>query len=143
MTETENIMSDYIEKVCEILEIEIPNVSYDTSNFSSDTMLAQVCPEEYTLYLKKLEKVNFDGLFILAHELRHLWQYKYNFELLEKYQSREKYSSIDEYNLQPAEIDANAFGGVVMVTFFKRKPTFDSLSETVKNKIYEKMEEWK
>lgn len=81
MIEAENIIFDYIEKVCEILEIEVPNISYDASNFSSGTMLAQVRPEDYTLYLKKLKKVDCDGLFIIAHELRHLWQYKYNFKL--------------------------------------------------------------
>lgn len=49
--------------------------------------------------------------------------------------------SIEEYNLQIAEIDANAFAGLVMIDFFHIRPLFKNLSARVKNEIYGRMEE--
>ncbi len=49
--------------------------------------------------------------------------------------------SVEEYNLQTAELDANAFAGIVMVDFFHLKPLFEGLSDPVKAKIHKRMEE--
>ena len=48
--------------------------------------------------------------------------------------------NIDEYNLQLAELDANAFGGLVMIKWFNLKPLFIGLSDCVKNNIYKYMD---
>ena len=48
--------------------------------------------------------------------------------------------SIEEYNLQIAELDANAFAGLIMIEFFHIKPLFEGVSDSVKSKIYKRME---
>ena len=136
------MIQDYIENICDILNIATPKVSYDTSNFTTTTMLAQINPSGNTIYLKKYYKSNIDLLFSIAHELRHAWQIKYNKNLYsKKYKPVELCASIEEYNLQLAEIDANAFAYIVMVDFFQIKPLFHGMSNTVKSKIIERVNE--
>lgn len=136
------MIQDYIEDICNILNIPVPKISYDTSHFHSNTMMAQVDSSGKTIYLKKYNKPNFDQLFSIAHELRHVWQIKYNEKFyLETYKTIDLCSSTEEYNLQPAEIDANAFAYIVMVDFFQRQPLFHGLSENVKVKIMERVNE--
>ena len=136
------MIHDYIEDICNILNIPVPNISYDTSHFHSNTMMAQVASTGKAIYLKKYNKPNFDQLFSIAHELRHVWQIKYNEKFyLETYKTIDLCYSVEEYNLQPAEIDANAFAYIVMVDFFQRQPLFHGLSENVKVKIMERVNE--
>lgn len=49
-------------------------------------------------------------------------------------------SSIEEYNLQIAEIDANDFAYIVMVDLFGMKPLFHGLSDNVKSRILDRVE---
>lgn len=66
------MINDYINDICDILDISIPSISFDTSNFPTDTMIAQCSPNGSTIYLKKYEKPNPDQFFAIAHELRHI-----------------------------------------------------------------------
>ena len=136
------MIQDYIEDICNILNIPVPKISYDTSHFQSNTMMTQVDSSGKTIYLKKYNKPNFDQLFSITHELRHVWQIKYNEKFyLETYKTIDLCYSVEEYNLQPVEIDANAFAYIVMVDFFQRQPLFHGLSENVKVKIMERVNE--
>ena len=132
---------DFINDICNILNIPTPSVSFDTSNFSTDTMMAQCSPDGSTIYIKKYDKPNPDQLFSIAHELRHVWQIQIDKEhYFSEYKSRELCASTEEYNLQLAEIDVNAFAGIIMEEFFHLKPLFNGLSDSVKSKIYKRME---
>lgn len=134
---------NFVQDVCEILEIPVPEISFDTSCFLTKTTLAQINISNNTIYMKKIDKPNPDQFFAIAHELRHMWQAQNNKELyFSSYKTSNLCHSIEEYNLQLAEIDANAFAGVIMTEFFRLKPTFDNLSESVKDKIYERMKLW-
>lgn len=138
------MIDDFIHEICEILNIPTPSVSYDTSHFSTETMQAQFHPASNTLYLKKAETVNPDQLFCIAHELRHSWQIKKDESLyFSSYKTVEKCPSVEAYNLQLAELDANAFATIVMTDFFHLKPTFERVSDLVKTKIFERIEELK
>lgn len=75
------MIQEFVSTICEILNICIPFISYDTSNFQSDTMMAQCSQDGSTIYLKKYDKPNPDQLFSIAHELRHIWQIKYHHDL--------------------------------------------------------------
>ena len=131
----------FINDICDILNISIPSVSFDTSNFPTDTMMAQVNPSGDTIYLKKYDKPNPDQLFSIAHELRHIWQMQNDEKLyFSTYKPVDLCSSIEEYNLQIAELDANAFAGLVMIDFFRLKPLFEGVTDSVKSKIFERME---
>lgn len=109
----------FINDICDILDISAPSVSYDTSNFPTDTMMAQCSSDGSTIYLKKYDKPNPEQLFSIAHELRHIWQIHNNEQLyFSSYKPIDLCSSVEEYNLQIAELDANAFASIVMVDFF-------------------------
>lgn len=134
------MIQDYIEDICDILNIPVPQFSYDTSHFHSSTMMAQVDSAGKVMYLKKYSKPNFDQLFSIAHELRHVWQITYYQEkYFYNYKTMDVLKSVEEYNLQPAEIDANAFAYIVMADFFGVKPLFQGLSDIVKSQIMERV----
>ena len=131
---------DFISNICDILDIAIPSVSFDTSNFSTDTMMAQVDLSGKQIYLKRHGKPNPDLLFSIAHELRHIWQMQHDRALyFSSYRPVQELASIDEYNLQLAELDANAFAGLVMIDFFQLEPLYEGLSDFAKTKVYERM----
>ena len=84
--------------------------------------------------------MNPDQLFAIAHELRHIWQMNDRERYLSDYKIVDQCSSCEEYNLQIAELDANAFAGLVMIDFFHLKPQFDDVPESIWSKIYEQMD---
>lgn len=131
----------FINDICDILNISVPSVSFDTSNFPTDTMMAQVNPSGDTIYLKEYDKQNPDQFFSIAHELRHIWQIQNDEQLyFSTYKPIDLCTSVEEYNLQIAELDANAFASLVMVDFFHLQPLFKGFSVSVKAKVYERME---
>lgn len=111
------MIQQFIFEICDVLNIPVPSVSFDISNFSSDTMMAQVNSAGDTIFLKEYDKSNQDQLFSIAHELRHIWQIKNNQELYLSDYKTVDIIGVEKYNLQPAEIDANAFASIVMVDF--------------------------
>lgn len=126
------MIEEFITDVCDLLDIEIPKISYDISHFLTKTTLAQCEPDANTIYLNKVDKPNPDYVFSIAHELRHIYQYQTDRQFyLSEYKPSNKCSSIEEYNLQIAEIDANAFASIVMTDFFSMKPQWNGLSENV------------
>ncbi len=138
------MIHDFINDICDILGIDPPEMSNDTSHFLSDTMMAQCDPSGSTIYIRPCEKATPDQFFAIAHELRHVWQLKTNKErYISDYKPIDLCGSVEAYNLQKAEIDANAFAGLVMIDFFHIKPLFQGLPDSVKSKIFERMEELK
>lgn len=132
---------DFINDICDILNIPAPSVSFDISNFQTDTMMAQCKPDGSVIYIKKITKPSMDYLFSIAHELRHIWQIQNDEGLyFSTYKPIDLCTSVEEYNLQIAEIDANAFAGLVMIDFFRLKPLFEGVPDSVKAKIFERME---
>lgn len=110
-----DLIDDFIDDICDFLVIPKPKISFDTSMFKTSTTLA-MCDLD-TIYIKKIDKPNPDLLFSIAHELRHMWQLK-NHENDYFTDYRQSFEiGTEAYNLQPAEIDANAFASVVMVDF--------------------------
>jgi Zn-dependent peptidase ImmA (M78 family) len=104
-------------------------------------MLAQCDPEHNMIFVRKKEKPDPDYMFAIAHEIRHIWQHKKDAALyFSNYKTSETCENIDEYNLQLAELDANAFAGIIMTDVFGLKPKFNGLSDIAKNKTFEHME---
>lgn len=135
------MVKEFITDVCEILKINKPIISYDTSSFETDTMMAQCSSDGSTIYLKKCDKPNPDQFFAIAHELRHVWQIKSDKDFyLSNYKTIDQCDSLEDYNLQIAEIDANAFSGLIMIEFFNIKPLFQNLPDSVKAKIHKRMD---
>lgn len=135
------MIQEFISDICGILNIPVPSVSFDISNFPTDTMMAQVDSSGNTIYLKKYDKPNPDQLFSIAHELRHIWQIKnYNDLYFSNYQTVENIG-IEKYNLQSAEVDANAFASIVMVDFFHLQPQYKGLPNYVVSAIKKRINE--
>lgn len=126
------MIEEFITDICELLEIEVPKISYDTSHFPTKTTLAQCEPTANIIYLTKIDKPNPDHVFSIAHELRHIYQYQTDEKIyLSGYKPSNKCVSVEEYNLQIAEVDANAFASIVMTDFFSMKPQWNGLSDRV------------
>ena len=126
------MIKEFITDVCELLEIRVPKISYETTHFATKTTMAQCKPETNTIYLNKVDKPNPDYVFSIAHELRHIYQYQTDEEFyLSGYKPSNKCSSIEEYNLQIAEVDANAFASIVITDFLSLKPQWYGLSDKV------------
>ena len=133
-------ISKFISEVCSVLDIEHPKIEYKPQDFfPTATMLAMCDTEKSVVYVRHSEDITPDLLFSIAHELRHCWQIKNKPEMLDGYRESQDLT-VEEYNLQPAEIDANAFAGAVMVDFFGIKPLFQGLPDNVRDRIYAKME---
>lgn len=134
------MIEEFITDICDLLDIKVPSISYDTSHFQTKTTMAQCEPINSVIYLNKLDKPNPDYLFAIAHELRHIFQYQDNeIFYLSKYKTSDKCSSIEEYNLQIAEVDANAFASIVMVEYFRMQPQWNGLSNKVIDAINDRI----
>ena len=134
----ENKIIEFINIIADDLGIDSPPVSVDASGFKTKTGLAYC--DGSTIFLRSAELV--PELFLaLAHELRHLWQIKNNKAFYFSNYKDNSILDIEAYNLQPAEVDANAYAAAVMVDFFSIKPLFQGLPESVVDAIYSRIDE--
>lgn len=101
------------------------------------TQLAAADPEKWCVYIRAGIKDERDIAFALAHEARHLWQAKNGVV----FDGGRKQSDLDEYNLLPEELDANAFAAAYMLVEYSVRPLFEGLSEEVRALIYERAED--
>ena len=134
------MIEEFITDICKLLDIQVPSISYDTSHFPTETTMAQCELTSNTIYLNKLDKPNPDYLFAIAHELRHIFQYQADEQFyLTNYKTSDNCSSVEEYNLQIAEVDANAFASIIMVEYFHMQPQWNDLSDKVISAINDRI----
>lgn len=124
--------SEFIEIVCSNLKITKPIVE-EVLFLHTPTQLAEYVPADNVLKYR-MGKIPLDAMFSIAHELRHIWQMKNCPEIFQNYINSTD-TDIEQYNLQSAEIDANAYAMVIMESGFGITPQFKGLSEKVKKKI--------
>lgn len=129
------MVDEYIKDVCDILDIQPPLVSFDTSKFATDTMQAMCDPSGKVIYIRRKKNPDADYMLAIAHELRHIWQITQNPDLLKGYRPINMMESLEAYNLQPAEVDANAFAAMVMADFFHLSPQWQGMSQKVVDAI--------
>lgn len=126
------MIEDFITDVCELLDISTPTISYNASHFATKTTIAQCDVKNNIIFLNEADKLNPDYLFAIAHELRHLFQYQEDEKFyLSDYETSDNCVSVEAYNLQIAEVDANAFAGIIMIQYFHLKPQWNGLSDKV------------
>ena len=126
------MIEEYITEICELLNIPVPSISYDTSHFPTETTIAQCELNNNIIHLNKIDKPTPDYLFAISHELRHIFQYQDDEQFyLSNYKTSDNCSSIEEYNLQISEVDANAFASIIMVEYFHMQPQWNGLSDKV------------
>lgn len=133
------MIEQYINDLCDELDIDVPEVSHDTSIFRTDTTMA-FCDGD-KIYLRSKKENDPDLLFSIAHELRHLWQIKNDNEFyFSNYKSSDELNT-NSYNLQPAEVDANAWASIVMSDLFHLKPLYEGMSYRVITAIQKRIQE--
>lgn len=132
-------IDDYIDYVCNILEIKKPKVTFTDDKLRS-TMMAGLDPINNKMIVKADMEL-IDALFAIAHELRHMWQHQYNAGYFFNDYKANTELSTEEYNLQPAEIDANAFGMVMVEEITSVSPLFEGFSPQLVNKIQQRADD--
>ena len=133
------MINKFIEYTCKVLQIKPPIISYNESNFPTASMKAYYDSTQKTIFLRKFDSLNPDILFAVAHEIRHIWQLKTNEKFYFANYKQNSKESLEDYNLQIAEIDAHAFAALLMMNNFGIKPLFNGLPDTVKSKIDERI----
>ena len=128
----------YCEIISNILEIPLPNLIYNDTELSG-TQLARISIDEENkttdIYLRENYESPLDFYFTIAHELRHLWQMNSpDIEnLYEQYKPSDELT-LEEYNDQFLETDANAFAVLIFEVLLGIGINIDILNSVAVNK---------
>lgn len=135
------MIEEFIEEICDILDIDIPEIEYKDF-LGSDTMLAACTEDRDTIFIKNTLNPSPDLYFAIAHELRHMWQFLVDYDYyFGDYKQSNECPNLEIYNMQPAELDAHAFATIVLEDFFNLTPQFNGMSEKVKEQIFKRVDE--
>ena len=130
----------YISDVCKNLGIKCPTVIYN-SNLQTATAMSQYNLDRNELMISPIDNLSPDSLFAIAHELRHAWQKQDDPEwFFANYKPRTELDN-ESYNLQFAEIDANAYAAIVMENIFHLSPQWNNLTDRVIFEIERRMDQ--
>lgn len=126
-----DLIIENIELFSDALDIDIPAVvfSTDKNDYTTPTQRAGYDMNTETLYIRS-EDFNPDMLHVICYELRHMWQMKNRPDMFDDYKQSDAIG-VNEYNLQPAEVDANAYAVVAIEYCYKIRPTFNALGVEV------------
>ena len=125
-------------EICDILDIPVPVIKFVSADrMRTGTQIAALTPD--AVLIRNDIEVSAELFFALAHELRHAYQIASG-ESLEEYRTSDRIS-IEQYNLQPLEVDANAFGALIMSDFFGIVPQFRNMPDTVRKAIKDRMKQ--
>lgn len=132
----------FVKELCNILRIKKIKIVAANEPFKTKTQIAETDLKKDIIYLSEKSIINHDTLFAVAHEIRHIWQFKNSYwhNIIEHHIHNDTLNTRD-YNLQPEEIDANAFGTIVMIDLFGVKPLFKGLDKDIVKLIYERADE--
>ena len=127
------------------LGITCPKIQFGTEKKSAGNIAGLVLDSKknpkYIAISDEYSNV-FDALFAVCHELRHVYQSIYYPDMFDNYQELGTLSQT-EYNLQTAEIDANAYASIFIERHFGVSPLFNGYSAKVKAEIKKRKSEIK
>lgn len=128
----------FAREICDILEISVPDIKFVSADrMHTGTQIAALTPN--AVLIRDDIAVSPELFFALAHELRHAHQIAHG-KSLEEYRTSDRIST-EQYNLQPLEVDANAFGALIMSDFFGIVPQFRNMPDTVRKAIKDRMKQ--
>lgn len=128
----------FVKFVCKDLKIKSPKVEF--GRLQTNTMLASYNYKKDVITIKKEYQDKRDLYFAIAHELRHKYQIDRKIYDFNNYKLSDNID-LKNYNLQPQEIDANAYAALFMMSLFGTKPLFNGLDEDVKKAINKRIDE--
>ena len=132
-----DLISNFITDVCFVLGIEVLKVTHDFLDICIDTRKEQFTGEKF--FIPATDEPDSEFLFYVAHNLRVRWQFLTNPDYFD-FQSVEEIG-IDNYDNQPAEVDAVAFASLYMIGYFQLMDDFTSVSCQTRELILKRMEE--
>lgn len=132
-----DLISNFIADVCFVLGIDVPKVTHNFLEICTDTRKEQFTGEKF--FIPATDEPDSEFLFYVAHNLRVRWQFLTNPDYFD-FQSVEEIG-IDNYNNQPAEVDAVAFASLYMIGYFQLMDDFTSVSCQTRELILKRMEE--
>lgn len=132
-----DFVSNFITDVCFVLGIDVPKVTHNFLEICTDTRKEQFTGEKF--FIPATDEPDSEFLFYVAHNLRVRWQFLTNPDYFD-FQSVEEIG-IDNYDNQPAEVDAVAFASLYMIGYFQLMDDFTSVSCQTRELILKRMEE--
>lgn len=132
-----DFVSNFITDVCFVLGIDVPKVTHNFLEICTDTRKEQFTGEKF--FIPATDEPDSEFLFYVAHNLRVRWQFLTNPDYFD-FQSVEEIG-IDNYDNQPAEVDAVAFASLYMIGYFQLMDDFTSVSCQTRKLILKRMEE--
>ena len=127
--------SEFKKLLEEILKIKPVSVKEGSQN-----LLGFFVPCERTIHIKK-DLSDKDYIFVLSHEMRHVYQEEKGL-IKQDYKKRNE-TILSDYNKQENEIDANAFAMVILFNVLGIVPSFENLDQTAITKIKARAKEIK
>ena len=132
-----DFVSNFITDVCFVLGIDIPKITHDFSCICTDTRKEQFTGDVF--FVPATDEPDSEFLFYVAHNLRVRWQFLTNPDYFD-FKSAEEIG-IDNYDNQPAEVDAAAFASLYMIGYFQLMTKFLSVSSQTRELVLKRMEE--
>lgn len=129
----------FINFICRDLNIKKPK-KVEFGRLQTNTMLASYNYKKDVITIKKDYQDIRDLYFSIAHELRHKYQIDRKMFDFKDYKLSDNID-LKTYNLQPQEIDANAYASLIMMSLFGVKPLFNGLDEDIKKAINKRIDE--
>lgn len=110
-----DFVSSFITDVCFVLGIDVPRVSQDFQDICIDTRKDQYAGDVF--FVPATDEPDSEFFFCIAHDLRVRWQFLTNAEHYD-FKSAEEIG-LDNFDDQPAEVDAVAFAALYMLFYFQ------------------------
>ena len=116
-------MNDYIRAITDILGIKIniiiENDKSDTQ-YTEKTVAYYKLQNGYTLYIREKETYSIFDMYIIARELRIMWQFNKNFEYY-FYGYRLNGMTEEQYESHISNIDADVFAYLIIKEKYKKE----------------------
>ena len=132
-----DFVSNFITDVCFVLGIDVPKVTHNFLEICTDTRKEQFTGEKF--FIPATDEPDSEFLFYVAHNLRVRWQFLINAEHYD-FKSAEEIG-LDNFDDQPAEVDAAAFASLYMIGYFQLMTKFLSVSSQTRELVLNRMEE--
>lgn len=127
------------------LGITCPKIQFGTKKKSAGNIAGLVLDSKknpkYIAISDEYDNI-LDALFAVCHELRHVYQAANMPDIFQQYQEMGTLDT-ESYNLQVAEIDANAYASIFIERHFGVSPLFNGYSTKVKAEIKKRKSEIK
>ena len=132
-----DFVSNFITDVCFVLGIDVPRVTQDFQDICIDTRKDQFAGDVF--FVSAIDDPDSEFLFCIAHDLRVRWQFLTNAEHYD-FKSAEEIG-LDNFDDQPAEVDAVAFATLYMLFYFQLLEKPVSLKPHTRELLKKRMEE--